>query len=468
MNLRHLLVGMLSILLCSPCALAAPLSVTAADQRDVMVTVYNGNLGLVRDVRETRLPAGLSSVQFMDVAALVDPTSVHLVSLTDRPGLAILEQNYEYDLLSSEKLLEKYVGRTVRLQTSDGLSREARLLTTRGPVFDIDGQIHLGHRGQIVLPALPENLVAQPTLVWLLKNRTDRPQRVEASYLTGGLNWKADYVMVLGPRDDRADVTGWVTVENTSGATYANAALKLVAGDVNRVPESRKLQRAMEVAAATPAAAADRAFVSEGLFEYHLYTLDARTTIKQNQTKQLTLMTAADVPVKKRLFYYGAQEYYRTTYGQPIANQKVAVTLEIVNGKDQRLGVPLPRGKVRVYKADTSGSQQFVGEDWIDHTPKDERVRIKLGNAFDVVGERTQKDWRRVRDNVYEIEWEISLRNHKTEDQTVTVLEPVPGEWQVLSSNHPYEKPEAHTLRYEARVPKGGATTITYRVRTRL
>ena len=467
MNVRHLLVGMLSILLCSPCALAAPLSVTAANQRDVMVTVYNGNLGLVRDVRETRLPAGVSSVQFMDVAALIDPTSVHLVSLTDRPGLGILEQNYEYDLLSSEKLLEKYVGRTVRLQTSDGLSREARLLTTRGPVFDIDGQIHLGHRGQIVLPALPDNLVAQPTLVWLLKNRTDRPQRVEASYLTGGLNWKADYVMVLGPGDDRADVTGWVTVENTSGATYANAALKLVAGDVNRVAESRKLQRAMETAAATPAAMADRAFVSEGLFEYHLYTLDARTTIKQNQTKQLTLMTAADVPVKKRLFYYGAQEYYRTTYGQPISNQKVAVTLEIVNGKDQRLGVPLPRGKVRVYKADTSGSQQFVGEDWIDHTPKDERVRIKLGNAFDVVGERTQKDWRRVRDNVYEIEWEIVLRNHKTDDQTVTVLEPVPGDWQVLSSSHPYEKPEAHTLRYEARVPKGGATTITYRVRTR-
>jgi hypothetical protein len=212
---------------------------------------------------------------------------------------------------------------------------------------------------------------------------------------------------------------------------------------------------------------ADHAFVSEGLFEYHLYTLDARTTIKQNQTKQLTLMTAADVPVKKRLFYYGAQEYYRTTYGQPISNQKVAVTLEIVNGKDQRLGVPLPRGKVRVYKADASGSQQFIGEDWIDHTPKDERVRIKLGNAFDVVGDRTQKDWRRVRDNVYEVEWEIAIRNHKTEDQNVTVLEPVPGDWQVVSSTHPHEKVEAHTLKYEVRVPKSGATTITYRVRTR-
>ena len=466
MSVRQVVAGALSILLCTQCAVAAPLSVTAREQRDVMVTVYNGNLWLVREVREARLPAGTTSVQFMDVAALIDPTSVHLVSLTDRPGLGILEQNYEYDLLSSEKLLEKYVGHMVRIQTSDGVSREAKLLTTRGPVFEMDGQLHLGQRGQIILPALPDNLVAQPTLVWLLRNRADRPQRIEASYLTGGLNWKADYVMVLGPGDDRADLTGWVTIDNTSGATYANAALKLVAGDVNRAAEPRKLARAMELAAA-PAAAADRAFVSEGLFEYHLYTLDARTTIKQNQTKQLALMSANDVPVKKRLFYYGAQEYYRTAYGQPLSNQKVAVTLEIVNGKDQRLGMPLPRGKVRVYKADTSGSQQFIGEDWIDHTPRDERVRIKLGNAFDVVGERTQKDWRRLRDNVYEVEWEIALRNHKSEDQTVTVLEPVPGDWQVLSSSHPHDKPEAHTLRYEVQVPKNGASTITSRVRAR-
>jgi hypothetical protein len=173
------------------------------------------------------------------------------------------------------------------------------------------------------------------------------------------------------------------------------------------------------------------------------------------------------VPVRKRLFYYGAQEYYRNAFGQPLSNQKVAVTLEIVNGKDQRLGMPLPRGKVRVYKADASGSQQFVGEDWIDHTPKDERVRIKLGHAFDVVGERTQKDWRRLRDNVYEIEWEIALRNHKKDEQTVTVIEPVPGDWQVLSSSHPHEKVEAHTLKYELSVPGEGAVKLTYRVRTR-
>jgi hypothetical protein len=210
-----------------------------------------------------------------------------------------------------------------------------------------------------------------------------------------------------------------------------------------------------------------REFRSEGFFEYHLYTLDGRTTIKDNQTKQLALMTATDVTVHKQLFYYGAQDYYRNSYGVPISNQKVAVFLEIKNSKDNRLGMALPKGKVRVYKADRGGSQQFIGEDWIDHTPKDEQVKIKMGNAFDVVGERTQKDWRKLASNTWEVEWEIVLRNHKAEDQTVTVIEPVPGDWQVLHSTHAHEKPEAHTLRYQIPVPKEGSVRLTYRVRIR-
>jgi hypothetical protein len=447
---------------------AAPLPITRESQKDVMVTIYNGNLGLVKDARDVRLPAGTTEVQFKDVAAQIDPTTVHLKSLTDPAGLRILEQNYEYDLVSSGKLMEKYVGKKVRLYGSDGTYVEATLLSTNGPVFDINGQIHLGHHGRIVLPALPENLVSQPTLVWLLRNQADRPQRVEASYLTGGITWRADYVMVINPSDTRADLTGWVTVDNKSGATYGNAALKLVAGDVNRARDQRREGRMMEVAAkAASAESASRDFASEGLFEYHLYTLDGRTTIKDNQTKQLALMSAADVPVKKQLIYYGAQEYYRNAYGMPVSNQKIAAYLEIRNSKDNRLGLPLPKGKVRVYKADGGGSQQFIGEDWIDHTPKDERVKIKLGNAFDVVGERTQKDWRKIASNLYEVEWEISLRNHKAEAQTITVIEPVPGDWQVLASTHAWEKVEAHTLKYEIPVPKESTVKLTYRVRIR-
>jgi hypothetical protein len=447
---------------------AAQVAVGRDAQRDVMVTIYNGNLGLVKDVRETRLPTGLHETEFTEVAAQIDPTTVHLKSLTDPAGLRILEQNYEYDLLSSQKLMEKYVGRMVRLYNTDGTYLEAKLLSTAGPVFEINGQIHLGHNGRLVLPSLPENLVSKPTLVWLLRNALAGTQRVEASYLTGGITWKADYVMVLDPTDIKADLTGWVTIDNRSGATYGNAALKLVAGDVNRAPEGRRNQRALEVAAkAASMQDATRDFTSEGFFEYHLYTLDGRTTLKDNQTKQLALMSASDVPVLKQLIYYGAQDYYRTSYGMPMSNQKVGVYLDIKNAKANRLGVPLPRGKVRVYKADAAGSQQFVGEDWIDHTPTDERVKIKMGDAFDVVGERTQKEFRKIASGLYEVEWEIALRNHKKADQTVTVIEPVPGDWQVLTSTHAWEKPEAHTLKFEVPVAKEGASKLTYRVRLR-
>src|SRR4030095_1685985 len=406
MNRRLIALTLLFILVAGQPVAAAPVSVTRDDQPEFMVTIYNGNLGLVKDLREARLPAGVNEVQFMDVAAGIDPTTVHLKPLTDAGGLKILEQNYEYDLLTSEKLMEKYVGRKVRLYQGDGTLHEATLLSTNGQIFESNGQIHMGHYGRLVMPSLPENLVAKPTLVWLLRNQTARPQRCEASYLTSGITWKADYVMVVNAADTLSDLTGWVTIDNKRGATYGNPPLQLAAGG--------------------------GALVSEGFFEYHLYTLDGRTTIKDNQTKQLSLMASSEVPVTKELIYYGAADYYLTTHGVPISNQTVAVYLQVKNSKENRLGLPLPKGKIRVYKADASGSQQFIGEDWIDHTPKDESVKIKLGNAFDLVGERTQKDFKKTGWHLYEVEWEIALRNHKPEPQTVTVIEPVPGDWQVL------------------------------------
>jgi len=449
-------------------ALAAPLAITREAQREMMVTVYNGNLGLVKDVRDTRLGTGISEVQFMDVAALIDPTSVHLRSLTEAASVKILEQNYEYDLLSSEKVLEKYVGKRVRLYGTDGTYHTATLLSTNGPVYEINGEIHLGYSGRLILPALPENLVSRPTLTWLLRNDVARPQRVEASYLTGGITWKADYVLLLDAADERGDLTGWVTIDNKSGAMYANAALKLVAGNVNRARDAVRDARVMKAAArAASPAEAERAFAEEGLFEYHLYTLEGRTTIKDNQTKQLSLLSATGVPVRKQLIYYGAEEYYRNAYGVPVSKQKVGAYLEIENRKDHRLGVPLPKGKLRVYKADASGSEQFIGEDWIDHTAANERVKIKLGDAFDVTGERTQKEWRKVAANLYEVEWEIALRNAKKAAQTVTVIEPVPGDWQVLASTQAWEKVEAHTLRFTVSVPAEGTAKLVYRVRTR-
>ena len=443
---------------------------TEEHQQAVAVTIYNGNLGLVKDIRKIELPSGLYDLQFMDVAAQINPTTVHLKSLTDPKGLRILEQNYEYDLLNPQKLLEKYVGKTIKLWEKNQYTGEERqvdallLSVNGGPIYQIDGAIHLGHPGRAILPAIPDNLIARPTLIWRLDNSLPRSQMIEATYLTGGITWRADYVLTLNAEDTRGDLNGWVTIDNRSGATYKNAALKLVAGDLNQAVGEGQMADAMRKVAAR-AEAPKPAFQEEGFFEYHLYSLDGKTTIKQNQSKQISLLSAAEIPIRKELIYYGAQHYYRNRYGEPISNQKVGVYLEVANKKENRLGLPLPKGVVRVYKADRSGSAQFIGEDRIDHTPKDEKVKIKMGEAFDVVGERIQKDWRKIASQVYEVEWEIALRNHKEEDVEVRVVEPIPGDWQVLHSTHRYDKVEAHTLAFPVKIPKESGVKITYRVR---
>ncbi len=449
-------------------AAAARATVAQEQQKEVAVTIYNGNLGLVKDIRDLMLGPGTHEVKFTDVAAQIDPTTVHLKSLTDTGGLRILEQNYEYDLLNPQKLLDKFVGKQVKLMTGDGSLVEATLLSNNsGPIYKINGQIHLSHPGRVILPDLPDNLIPKPTLVWLLQNKTGRPQRVEASYLTGGITWKADYVVVLNAKDTGGDLSGWVTIDNKSGATYTDASLKLVAGDVNRAKTRRELRDALEGASRLAAAEAPRQFQEESFFEYHLYSLEGRTTIKQNQTKQISLLDVAEIPIKKELRYYGASQYYRGQLGTPLSNQKVGVFLEIANREQYRLGMPLPKGTVRVYKAATDKSLQFIGEDVIDHTPKDEKVKIKMGEAFDVVAERTQRDWKKIASGLYETEWDIQIRNHKKEDVQVTIIEPVPGDWEVIKTSHPYEKAEAHTLQYVVKVPKDGKTAVTYRVRMR-
>lgn len=441
-------------------------AVTRSDQKDMSITIYNGNLGLVKDVRELQLPTGVHEVKFMDVASQIDPTTVHLKSLTDPTGVRILEQNYEYDLLNPQKLLDKYVGKTVKLMTGDETLVEAVLLSNNnGPIYQINGQIHLGHPGRVILPQLPEDLIPNPTLVWRLQSGNARPQRVEASYLTSGITWKADYVVVLNAQDNGGDLSGWVTIDNKSGATYADAALKLVAGDVHRARPRQEMRTVLESAA--KAGAARPQFQEESFFEYHLYSLQGRTTVKQNQTKQISLLDAPDISIKKALRFYGASQYCRSQLGTPISNQKVGVFLEIENAEKHKLGIPLPKGTVRVYKAAADQSLQFIGEDMIDHTPKDEKVKIKLGEAFDVVGERTQRDWKKIASNLYETEWDVELRNHRKEDVEVTIIEPVPGDWEVVKSSHPYSKVEAHTLQYVVKVPRDGKATVNYRVRMR-
>ena len=408
------------------------------DQTGVAVTIYNVNLGLVKDQRKISLGKGIGELRFMDVAAQIIPTSVSIRSLVDPKSLQILEQNYEYDLLNPQKLLDKYVGKEVKLYYKNPYTEREEIVTAillsnnGGPIFKIGDEITFGHPGRIIFPELPDNLISKPTLVLLLENSLSNPQKIEASYLTNGINWRADYVVTLNDKDDRADLSGWVTIDNKSGATYQNAKLKLVAGDVNRMRDELEYKDKMFEVAAREALVAKPQFKQEEFFEYHIYTLQRSATIKDNQTKQISLVTADGIPVKKELLYYGAPSYYRSQYGEVMSNQKVGVFVEIANKKDHNLGIPLPKGTIRVYKHDTEGSLQFVGEDAIDHTPKDEKVRIKLGDAFDVVGSRKQTDWKKVAWDTYEAGFEISLRNHKKEDVVVKVIEPIPGDWKML------------------------------------
>ena len=448
------------------------LSTGVEDQTGIAITIYNVNLGLVKDTRQLKIPKGSSELRFMDVASQIIPTSVHIKSLVNSDSLAVLEQNYEYDLLNPQRLLDKYVGREVKLyQKNPYTEREeivtATLLSNNGnPIFRINNEITFGHPGRIIFPGVPENLISKPTLVWLLENSLSSMQKVEASYLTNGITWRADYVVTLNARDDKADLSGWVTIDNKSGATYKDAKLKLVAGDVNRVKDEQeykyKMMRVAEMAAA-PA----KQFKEEEFFEYHIYTLERASTIKDNQTKQISLVSADSIPVKKELVFKGANYYYTSRYGDTISNQKVNVFVEIQNKKDHNLGMPLPKGTVRVYKHDSEGSLQFVGEDSIDHTPKDEKIRVKLGDAFDVVGTRKQMDWKKIASDTYEASFEISLRNHKKEDIVVKVIEPIPGDWTMLSSSHEYTKAAAFTAEFNIPVPKDKEVKLTYRVRMR-
>ena len=449
------------------------LSTGLEDQFGIAITIYNVNLGLVKDQREIRLNKGTGELRFMDVASQIIPASVSIKSLIDSASLQILEQNYEYDLLNPQKLLDKYVGKEVKLYYKNPYTEREEVVTATllsnngGPIFKTGDEITFGHPGRIIFPGVPENLISKPTLVWLIENNLASPQKVEASYLTNGINWRADYVLTLNDKDDKADLSGWVTIDNKSGAAYKNAKMKLVAGDVNRVKDEfeykEKIVRYAE-AAAKPGAPQ---FKEEEFFEYHIYTLQRPSTIKENQTKQISLVAAGNIPVRKELLFQGAKYYYYSQYSEPMTKQKVGVFVEMNNKKENNLGMPLPKGIVRVYKHDSEGSLQFVGEDRIDHTPKDEKIRIKLGEAFDVVGARKQTDWKKIAYDTYEAAFEISLRNHKKEDVTVKVVEPIPGDWSMLNSSHEYTRTGVFTAEFAIPVPKDKEVKLTYRVRMR-
>jgi len=449
------------VLAAAPAAGDVVLSDAGARSR-LDVTVYNHDLALVREVRTVAVPAGTFTLEFREVPSQIRPATL-LVTGGERAGFELLEQNYEFDLISPDKILEKYVGRPLAWIQEDGSRIEGELLAvTSGPVFLVDGEILFEVPGRLALPSLPADLRARPTLVWLARAAEAGETRVEASYLTGGIGWEADYVLQLDAEGRKADLQAWVTVNNKSGAAYADANLLLVAGDVNQAPPQRREMVYM----AAEVAKADAGFAEESLYDYHLYTLQRPTTIKDNQLKQISLYEAEGIAVEKHYRLRSDTHYFRTL-GRLRDVSKVAVSYSFVNSEDNRLGMPLPAGVVRVYGVSGSGSRQLLGEDRIDHTPRDEEIELTVGNAFDIVAERVRTDARKLADNLFRTSFEITLRNHRDEDVTVEVIEPVGGFWEVVDSSLPARKVDASTLAFDVPVPADGETVLKYTVEVR-
>ncbi len=448
---------------------------TLADQQEVAVTIYNENLALIKDSRRVRLDKDINHLAWREVSAQMRPETAQVRNLTYASGFRLIEQNFDFDLLTPQKLLEKYVGKEVTvISINPATGAEKRetasvLASNGGVVLKFADRIETGVPGRLAFPGVPDNLRDKPTLVISLQSPQAGAQNLELSYLTGGLSWKADYVAELNNKDDRLDMNGWVTLTNQSGASYANAKLQLVAGDVNRVSNDMA-PRAMGMMA--KAAMANVAEMSqENLFEYHLYTLERPTTLAENQTKQVALMSAQAIPLRKEFLLQGANYYYSGQYGELGEKVKVGVFVEFDN-KGEGLGIPLPKGVVRVYKKDSKGNAQFVGEDRIDHTPKNETVRLKLGDAFDITADKKQTDFKKISgisryNYVFESAYQITIKNAKDEPVTVKVAEPMPGDWQILSESHPHTKAAAGTAVWEVPVPAEGKTTLVYRVQVR-
>ena len=447
---------------------------TLTDQTDLNVTVYNSNIALIRDVRQLTVPSGSFRLKFEDIAATVNPATVHFRSLTEPEKLSVVEQNYEYDLLEPAKLLHKYVGKEVtlvRAYQENGTTKHEEVKATlladnNGPVWKIGNDIVTGiYAESYRFPEVPANLFDRPTLLMSLDNSGPRKHQIEASYLASNLAWNADYVLTVAREDKAADLDGWVTLSNNSGTAFHNARLQLVAGDLNRLPANARGDVVLmkEMARSAPAAPQ---FQQENFSEYHLYTLGRRSSVEDKETKQISLLQGSGVPVEK-LFVVNGQSFYYHNYQNPGSPQKdpIMVFYKFKNEEKAGLGMPLPAGNVRVYQKDSKGGILFIGEDRIDHTPKDESITVHIGNAFDIIAERKQTDFKKIASNVYEMEFEITLRNHKDSAITVQVNEPIGGTWDMISSTYKFTKTAAFASQFQVPVEKNGTAVLKYRVR---
>jgi len=443
---------------------------TLADQRRVNVTIYNGGQALVHDRRQIELREGDNRIAWRDVSGNIDATSAILQDLSLPGGVQVVEQNFDYDLLKPSAVLSKYVGREVTVvheRAADGHpQRETATLLSdnEGVVLQYSDRVETSVDGRIVFPAIPGDLRDRPTLVLDVNARRAGGQTLDLAYLTGGLGWHADYVGVVAPDEKHMDLSGLVTLSNSSGTTYRDARLQLVAGNVNFAQpagEETGVPNAMMAAPAPPQ------FTQQNYFEYHLYTLGRPTTIANDQTKQVSLLSAHGVPVHKTLELRGSSSYYSNANADLGENMKVGVFVTFAN-KGGQLGIPLPGGIVRLYKNDAGGTSQFLGSDSIDHTPRNEDVRLHLGDSFDVTANKKQTEFHALGGCTYESSYAIVVKNAKSEAADVLVVEPLPGDWSIVAESSRHEKTSSSTATWHLRVPPDSNTKLTYTAHVKL
>jgi hypothetical protein len=443
---------------------------TQSDQRGLNVTIYNGGASLIHDRRRVTFAKGLNRIAWRDVSGMLDPTSAVLRSLTPGDALAVVEQNFDFSLLTPTSLLAKYVGRNVTVVHDVAIPgyprrERARLLSNNdGVVLQYADRIETSLDGShIVFDAIPGDLRDRPTLLLDLESSRPGPRDVDLAYMSNGLGWQADYVGTVSADKTHMDLNGLVTLTNTSGTTYPNARLQLVAGNVNLNQDARPMGSENGVAlAAVPAP-----MQQENYFEYHLYTLARPTTIANGQTKQVALLSARNVPIKKTLELRGSDSYYSNANADLGAKLPVGAYVTFTN-KGGDLGIPLPGGLVRLYANDSRGTSQFLGSDRIDHTPKNEGVRLHVGDSFDVTANKKQTNFTALGNCTFESSYDIRLANAKDVPQVVDVVEPIPGDWKILTENFPHEKTSSATSTWHIRVPADSNTTLTYSARVRL
>lgn len=425
---------------------------------EIAVTVYNSNLGVVSEKRNLDFKRGLGQLAFEDVPSQIDASSVRFRSLDEDQQIAILEQNYVFDLVSPEQIYRKYIDEEIELFDQDGKLYSGMLIAfSKGEVTlkDKSGRIKIilmSNISEVNFPSLPDGLITRPTLFWKYSAELGGKIDCEVSYQTAGMNWNAEYVALLSSEETSLELSGWASINNTSGKTYQDATLKLIAGDIHRVQQTPRRSPMMKGLAAD--SFADGGFEEKKFFEYHLYTLPRKTTLANREIKQISLFEPSQSPVEKVFLF------------KPDRNpKKVEVAIKFWNSQESGLGMPLPGGRVRLFKADDDGSLILLGEDKIDHTPKDEEVNIKVGFAFDISAEETLVDQTRPSKLVEERTYEIEIRNHKSVDITVEVEKKFYGIWEILDSNIEYEKKDANTLIFHLPVASDGTAKINYRIR---